>query len=136
MAASHTFEQWIEAWKDEILQIQEHTKSELPASAHEIQADLSRTTRDYPRAAELLADVEGHLIRTRASETLHVKGDPKYADLTGPERKIVAESRLTDIQRVRDILKATCRALEERSFALLNQRRYEEAHLRMSPHGS
>lgn len=130
-----TFDQWLEAWKDEILQTTEFTKSDMPTMAAEIQTDLNRTTRDYPRMAELLAEVEQHISNCRAQETLHVKGDPKYADFTSPERKTVVDSRISHIIRTRDILKTTCRALEERSFCLMGQRRYAEAELRMTGRG-
>lgn len=126
------FETWLEQWGDEIIQIQAHAKTDLPKDPHLIQADLNNTTRYYPLAAEMLADVEKHLIDCRAQETLHVKGDPKYDGFSAPERKVIVESRISHIARTRDILQTTCRALQERSYALLNQRRYAEAELRMS----
>ena len=132
---TQTFAQWIDYWKDEIEQAQSFTKSDMPTIAAEIQGDLNRTTRDFPRMAELLADVEKHLTQCRAQETLDIKSDPKYSDFTAPERKIIVESRIAHILRTRDILKATCRALEERSYALLNQRNYEREALRMAGHG-
>jgi hypothetical protein len=134
MSKEINFDKWLDDWKDEIVQMQEATKSDLPTSPEMIQPDLSRTTRDFPRAAELLADVEGFLVKRRAQETLDVKSDPKFKDLTSPERKTVVDSRLSNITRTRDILKATVSALHERSFALMNQRKFAEAELRMTPH--
>ena len=122
------FSIWAAEWADEIEQIQLFTKSDLPATAG-IQKDLNRTTRDYPRIGELLADVERFVITYRATETLLMA---KAKDgLTAPERKVIVESRIADILRVRDVLKTTEAALRQRSFALLNQRKYAEAELRM-----
>ncbi|MFH0915370.1 MAG: hypothetical protein V1912_02855 [bacterium] len=130
-----TFSEWLDQWKGEIEQAQEFVKSDLPAGPEGIQADLNRTIREYPRVAEMMADVDQHLIVSRAIETLIVKGEPAYQDLAAPERKIVVEARLATIIRTRDILKTTCRALEERSYALMNHRNYEKEALRMAGHG-
>lgn len=129
-----TFTEWLSQWADEIEQSQRFTQSDLPTSAEDIQPNLSRTGREYPRMAELLAECEKHLTVSRAAETLQVRKDPDYEDLTAPERKVIVESNLAEIVRVRDILKATCRALEERSYALLNQRNYAKTELRMTAH--
>ena len=51
--------------------------------------------------------------------------------IRAPERKVIVESRIADILRVRDVLRITEQALKQRSFALLNQRKYAEAELRM-----
>lgn len=134
--APQTFEAWVLEWKDEILQAQEFSKSDLPADPALIKTDLDTTTREFPRMSELLADAEGHVVRCRAFETLNVKADPKYEDLTAQERRSVVEGRLIDTVRVRDILKAVCRALDQRHYALLNQRRYEEAAIRMAGRGA
>lgn len=128
------FDEWIKEWSDEIEQTQLFTKSPLPKSPVEIQADLSRTTTDYPRMAELLADVDAHIVIARSVETLAVKKDNQYGELSAPERKTVVEARLAAMIRTRDILKATVAALHGRSFVLLNQRRFAEAELRMAPH--
>lgn len=130
-----TFEKWLEQWADEITQAQEFTKSSLPTIPAEIQKDLSRTTAEYPRMAELAAEVNQHLIQCRAQETLSVKKDQQYAGLTADERKAIVEGNLADIIRVRDILKATVAALHERSFALMNQRNYARAELGMAGKG-
>ncbi len=126
------FAGWIKEWAGEIEQIQAHTKSDLPADPHLIQEDINLTTRYFPLAGELRAEVERLLINMRAVETLHIKGDPKFQDLTAPERKTVVESRVASVAKTRDILAVTCRALEERSFALMNQRRFAEAEMRMT----
>ena len=129
-----TFEEWLTEWADEIEQAQLFTKSALPVNHLDIQKDLSRTTTEYPRMAELLAEVEGHIVTARAVETLAVKKDSQYGELSAPERKTVVEARLVAIMRTRDILKATVAALHGRSFVLLNQRRFAEAEMRMAPH--
>jgi hypothetical protein len=136
MTPQISFDDWLSEYKDEIMQIQDHSKSNLPTNPADIQNDLNWTTRHYPRAAELLADVEVYLTATRAAETLKIRTENLYADHTAPERKVAVEGRLTSISRTRDILAATCRALQERSYALMNQRKYEEAALRMTPRGN
>ena len=125
-----TFEKWLTEWSGEIEQSQAFTKSELPTTPVEIQVDLSRTTRDYPRMAELLADVEQHLIQSRAQAVLSAK--QAYGDLSAAERKIMADSMVSHIARTRDILKATVSALHERSYALMNHRNYCKEELRLS----
>lgn len=130
------FSGWLDDVKDEITQYQDFSKSSLPTEGSRIQADLNATTTYFPRCAELLADVEQFILTNRAIETLAVKKDPKYEDLAAPERKTVVESRLSVQIRTRDILKATCASLKERSFALLNQRNYVREEMRMAPHGS
>lgn len=129
-----TFQEWLEGHKDEIEKIQKFTKSELPVSPVAIHDDLSQTTREYPRASEFLADVDQFLTMSRAHETLKVRSEGPYAGFTAQERKATVEGRLASILRVRDVLKATIAALHQRSFALLNQRRYAEAEMRMTPH--
>ena len=130
-----SFEDWLLEWKDEIVQAQEFTKSSLPTTGAEIQVDLNRTTREYPRMAELLADAKQHLIARRAAETLAIRRAPEFSELAAPERKVMVDARVAPIDRVVDVLKATVRALDQRSFALMNQRNYEGAALRMSGRG-
>lgn len=120
-------------YADEIESMQVFSKTELPRNAADIQKDLSRTVSTFPRAAELLADIEGLIVTMRAVETLSVKRDRQYEELTGPERKTQVEARLVNLVRVRDILRATVTALNDRSFALRNQRNYEGNMLRMTP---
>jgi hypothetical protein len=127
-----TFPEWLDQWRDEIEAMQLFTKSDLPTVAQEIQADLNRTTRDFPRVGELLADAENYVIVERAHETLNVKEDEP--ELSAAERKAIIESRIAHILRVRDILDTTRQALKQRSFALLNQRNFCREEMRMSGH--
>ena len=128
-----TFGEWLDQWKGEIEQAQEFVKSDMPTGPEGIQADLNRTIREYPRMAELMADADQFLLVSRASETLAVRTE--HEDLAASERKAIIEGRLAGIIRTRDILKTTCRALEERSYALMNHRNYEKEALRMAGHG-
>lgn len=122
------FSEWLDTWKDEIEAVQLFTKSELPKTAGEIQRDVNRTTSEYARVPELLADVEGFIISSRAAETLSVRRE--CPDLAAAERKAIVEAKLAPMIRVRDMLKATVRALHQRSFALMSQRAYEREAIR------
>ena len=128
------FQSWLDENKDEIEQAQEFSKSDLPKVPEQIQPDLNRTTREYPRIAVFVADVERFLLEERARETLSVHRDKGLLDLSAPERKMIVEARVSPIIHTLSILKATAKALEQRHFALLNQRNSVGVELRMAQH--
>lgn len=130
-----TFPDWLKEYADEVTQMQDFSKSSLPTDGPSIQKDLNYTTTYFPRCAELLADVEQFIILGRARETLSILTEKLYENCSAPERKVAVEGRMAQQIRTRDILKATCRALNERSYALLNFRNYVREEMRMAPHG-
>ena len=118
-----SFDEWIKDWLEILANSQEYAKSPMPLEVGTIQSELDRVNREHQIIGDLIPEADWFITTNRAKETLDVKADPKFSDLTGAERKSLIESRVAHMVRVRDIIKVTEQALKQRRLSLLSARK-------------